>query len=72
MEKVDAGKPAPVGWLVQVHNRYYTGNGRSSFERWTPFPKFAKVYRRQGWAQKLATQWGGQIVAVACEVDSSN
>ncbi|CAN5864223.1 hypothetical protein BH24BAC1_BH24BAC1_40430 [soil metagenome] len=72
MEKVDAGKPAPAGWLVQVHNRYYTGNGRSSFERWTPFPKFAKVYRRKGWAQKITAQLGGQIVTVADGADVSD
>jgi hypothetical protein len=59
------GKPAPAGWLVQVRSRYYTGHGHSQFEQWTPFPRFAKVYRRQAWAQKIAAQLGGQAVAVA-------
>ena len=58
-------KPSPAGWLVKVRHRYYTGNGRSEIERWTPFPKFAKVYSRKAWAQKMADQLGGQTVSVA-------
>jgi hypothetical protein len=68
----DANAAKPVGWMIQIGNEYYTGNGRSSFERCTPFPKFAKVYHRKGWAQKIATQLGGQIVAVTNEADVSN
>jgi hypothetical protein len=65
VEDLDAGKPALTGWLVQMRNRYYTGHGHSQFEQWTPFPRFAKVYRRRAWAQKIAAQLGGQAVAVA-------
>jgi hypothetical protein len=57
-------RPAPAGWVVKVHAHYYTGHGRSELERWTPFPKFAKRYRRQAWAQKIAEQLGGQAVLV--------
>ena len=56
---------SPAGWLVKVRHRYYTGNGHSEIERWTSFPKFAKVYRRKAWAQKMADQLGGQTVPVA-------
>jgi hypothetical protein len=42
-EDANTARPAPAGWMVQVGHEYYTGNGRSSLERWTPFPKFAKV-----------------------------
>jgi hypothetical protein len=58
-------RPAPAGWLVKVHAHYYTGSGRSELERWTPFPKFAKVYRRHAWAKKIAEQLGGQAIPVA-------
>jgi hypothetical protein len=71
-EDANAARPAPAGWMVQVGHEYYTGNGRSAFERWTPFAKFAKIYRRKGWAQKIATQLGGQIVAVADKVNVSH
>lgn len=71
-EDANAARPAPAGWMVKVGHEYYTGNGHSPFERWTPFAKFAKVYRRQGWAKKIATQLGGQIAAVANKVDASH
>ena len=58
-------KPSPAGWLVKVRHRYYTGNRRSEIECWTAIPKFAKVYSRKAWAQKMADQLGGQAVAVA-------
>ena len=57
-------RPTPAGWVVKVDAQYYTGSGRSEFERWTPFPKFAKRYRRQAWAKKIAEQLGGQAVLV--------
>lgn len=72
VEDASAARPVPAGWMVQVRHDYYTGSGRSSLERWTPFPKFAKVYRRQGWAQKIATQLGGQVVAVLDGVNISD
>ena len=71
-EDAHVARSAPAGWLIQVGHEYYTGNGHSSFERWTPFSKFAKIYRRKGWAQKMATQLGGQIVAVVNKVDVSD
>jgi hypothetical protein len=55
---------APVGWVVRTSQGYYTGKGRSQIERWTAFPKLAKVYTRQGWAQKIAERFGGKIVPV--------
>lgn len=72
VKDANTARPAPAGWMVQAGHEYYTGNGRSAFERWTPFRKFAKVYRRKGWAQKIATQLGGQIVAVANKVNVSD
>jgi hypothetical protein len=72
VEDASMVKPAPAGWLVQVRSRYYTGHGHSQFERWTPFPRFAKVYRRRAWAQKIAAQLGGQVVAVAESLRVSN
>jgi hypothetical protein len=48
------------GWLIKSGQGYYTGNRRSDLERWTAFPQRAKVYHRQGWAQKVA----GQVIAV--------
>jgi hypothetical protein len=66
-----ARRPAPTGWLVQVRSRYYTGHGHSQFEQWTPFPRFAKVYRRRAWAQKIAAQLGGEAVAVAEQLRTS-
>ena len=57
-------RPAPAGWVIKVHAHYYTGSTRSEFERWTPFPKFAKIYKRQAWAKKIAEQLGGQAVLV--------
>ena len=68
-EDANAARLAPAGWMVKVDHEYYTGNRHISFERWTLFAKFAKIYRRKGWAQKVATQLGGQIVAVANKVD---
>lgn len=64
-EDVITPAPPAVSWVVHVQGRYYTGSGRSPLERWTAFPKFAKRYRRQAWAQKIAAQLGGQAVAVA-------
>jgi len=52
----------PAGWVVKTHQGYYTGIMRSQLERWTPFLKFAKVYKRKAWALKIAEQLGGQIV----------
>jgi hypothetical protein len=52
------------GWVIQTDQGYYTGNGRSQIERWTAFPKWAKVYTRKGWAQKIVEQVGGQVVPV--------
>ena len=52
----------PSGWLVKAGQGYYTGNGRSALERWTGFPKFAKVYQRKRWAQTMAERLGGQVV----------
>ena len=49
-------RPARAGWVVKVRTHYYTGHGRSDLERWTPFLKFAKRYRRQAWANKIAEQ----------------
>jgi hypothetical protein len=72
VEDSSTARSAPAGWMVKVGREYYTGSGRSAFERWTPFRQFAKVYRRKGWAQKIATQLGGQIVAVAGEVNGLN
>jgi hypothetical protein len=57
-------RPAPAGWVVKVHAHYYTGHGRNELERWTPFLKFAKRYRRQAWAKKIAEQLGGQAILV--------
>ena len=50
------------GWLVKADEGYYTGNLRSALERWTVFPKFAKVYQRKRWAQTMADRLGGQVV----------
>jgi hypothetical protein len=59
------------GWVIQTDQGYYTGNGRSQLERWTVFPKWAKVYTRKGWAQKIAKQFEGQVVAVAAPAHTS-
>jgi hypothetical protein len=56
---------APSGWLVKTGQGYYTDNGRSELERWTAFPRWAKVYHRQGWAQKVAARLAGQVIPVA-------
>jgi hypothetical protein len=55
---------APSGWLVKTSQGYYTGNGPSALGTWTVFPKWAKVYHRQGWAQRMAERFGGQVVPV--------
>lgn len=57
-------KPGTIlaGWLVKAEQGYYTGKQGRAFARWTPFPKFAKVYQRQRWAQSMATRLGGQAV----------
>jgi hypothetical protein len=57
-------RPASAGWVVKVQAHYYTGSTRSEFERWTPFAKFAKRYKRQAWAKKIAEQLGGQAELV--------
>jgi len=51
-----------AGWLIKTDQGYYTGKPRHALERWTPFPKLAKVYHRQRWAQSMATRFGGQAV----------
>jgi hypothetical protein len=71
VEDANTARTVPAGWMIQVGREYYTGNVRSSIERWTPFPKFAKVYRRKAWAQKIAAQLGSGVVAVAGEMNSS-
>jgi hypothetical protein len=58
-------KGAPSGWLVKTRQGYYTGNRRSELESWTTFPRWAKVYHRQGWAQKVAARLAGQVIPVA-------
>jgi hypothetical protein len=55
----------PSGWLVKTGQGYYTGNGHSSLEMWTVFPQWAKVYHRQGWAQKVAARLAGQVIPIA-------
>ncbi|HEY5868382.1 MAG TPA: hypothetical protein VI542_22950 [Candidatus Tectomicrobia bacterium] len=57
-------RPAPTGWVIKVSAHYYTGSTRSEFERWTPFLKFAKRYRRAAWAKKIAEQLGGQAILI--------
>lgn len=54
-----------AGWLVKTDQGYYTGQQRSAFERWTRFPKLAKVYQRQRWAQMMAARLGGQAVPLS-------
>jgi hypothetical protein len=68
--RITNGDPnaAPSGWLVKTSQGYYTGNGPSSLETWTAFPKWAKVYHRQGWAQRMADRFGGQVVPVPKQV----
>jgi hypothetical protein len=53
------------GWLVKASQGYYTGNGRSALERWTVFPKFAKIYQRKRWAQTMEERLGGHVVQAA-------
>jgi hypothetical protein len=65
-------KGALNGWLIRTSQGYYTGNQRSVLECWTPFPKFAKRYRRQAWAQKIAAQFDGQAVSVVEQIHTSN
>lgn len=55
----------PSGWIVKTRQGYYTGNQRSELERWTVFPRLAKVYHRQGWAQKVAMHLAGQVIPIA-------
>lgn len=47
-------------------NEYFTGegilNGKESFDTWSPFPKFAKIYVKRGWAEKAAQRWAGTVV----------
>lgn len=61
MNKPSETSTVRSGWLVKASQRYYTGQPRA-FERWTPFPKFAKVYQRFRWAQTMAERLGGQAV----------
>jgi hypothetical protein len=51
-----------TGWLVQSGQRYYTGELHNPLLQWSPFLKFAKVYKHQKWAQKAALRLGGQAV----------
>lgn len=55
---------ASSGWMVKADRRYYTGNRRSPLETWSPFQKFAKVYKHKGWAQTMAARIGGQAIYV--------
>jgi hypothetical protein len=72
MQQIGAFTEPSASWLVHVQGRYYTGSGRSPLERWTPFPKFAKRYRRQAWAQKIAAQFDGQAVPLVEQIHTSN
>jgi hypothetical protein len=65
VKQANEREPSPGGWLVRTSQGYYTGQGRSQLERWTVFPKWAKVYTRKGWAEKIAKRFGGQVVPVA-------
>jgi hypothetical protein len=44
---------------------YFTGegivNGKESFATWSPFPKFAKIYTKRGWAEKAALRWSATV-----------
>ena len=51
-----------TGWVVKAVPGYYTGNDQSQIERWTTFPKLAKIYKRKGWAQKIAERLAGQVI----------
>jgi hypothetical protein len=66
-----ATKGVPSGWMVKTSQGYYTGDPRSELERWTPFPRWAKVYHRHGWAQKMAVRLAGQVLPVAPPVQSA-
>lgn len=60
--KQHANNGASSGWMIQAGQSYYTGNPRSPLETWSPFPKFAKIYKHKRWAQTMATRVGGQAV----------
>jgi hypothetical protein len=53
-----------IGWIVLSARGYHTGNMRTPIDVWTPFQKFAKVYKHRRWAQKLAARLGGQVIPV--------
>ena len=53
-----------TGWIVKSAPGYYTRIKRSPLERWTAFPKLARVYRRKGWAQKVAHRLAGQVIPI--------
>jgi hypothetical protein len=59
-----AKENASTGWLVQAGQHYYTGDVHNPLVTWSPFPKFAKVYKHQKRAQKAALRLGGQVVPV--------
>jgi hypothetical protein len=54
--------------VVNQEGRFYTGNWIKLKETypflWTPYPKQAKRYQKQGWAQQVAHRWGGQVQAL--------
>lgn len=62
MSKPKAPATTSAEWIIKAGQRYYTGQPRSPVECWTAFPKLAKVYQRQRWAQIMATRLGGQAV----------
>lgn len=72
MNKPKAPSTSSNGWLVKANQGYYTGQPYA-LARWTPFPKLAKVYHRQRWAQTMATRLGGQAIpAVSPNADTSH
>jgi hypothetical protein len=67
MQKIpeeDVYHEAIIGWLIKSARGYYTGIVRTPIEVWTPFRKFAKVYKYKRRAQKIAMRLGGQVMPV--------
>lgn len=54
--------------IVNQEGRFYTGKWLKLKDTypflWTPYSKQAKRYQKQGWAQQVASRWGGRVQAL--------
>lgn len=54
--------------VINQEGRFYTGNRLKLKESypflWTAYVQQAKRYQKLGWAQQIASQWGGRVQAV--------